>query len=92
MVWLYGHYTFIIILMLGSILESDGGLTLFTIGPMYRAIRVVEFRGMKRLPFGSQTKHGTITQFFLNVGPASNTLTGIGPAVGCDAGPTLNRY
>ena len=57
----------------------------FTIGPMYRVIRVVAFRGIKHHPYGSQSKHGTITQFCFYVGPASNTM-------GCDAGPTLNRY
>ena len=46
----------------------------FTIGPMYRVIRVVAFRGIKRHPHGSQSKHGTITQFCFNVGPASNTI------------------
>ena len=35
----------------------------FTIGPMYRVIRVVAFRGTKRHPYGSQRKHRTITQF-----------------------------
>ena len=37
--------------------------------------------GLKPDSFHFISKHGTITQFFLNVGPASNTLTGIGPAV-----------
>ena len=46
----------------------------FTIGPMYRVIRVVAFRGIKYLPYGSEGKHGTITQFCFNVGPASNTI------------------
>ena len=40
----------------------------FTIGPMYRVIRVVAFRGIKCHPYGSQSKHGTITQFCFNVG------------------------
>ena len=47
----------------------------FTIGPMYRVIRVVAFfwggGGVKRHPYGSQSKHGTITQFCFNFGPAS---------------------
>ena len=38
----------------------------FTIGPMYRVIGVVAFRGIKRHPYGSQSKHGTITQFCFN--------------------------
>ena len=29
----------------------------FTIGPMYRVIRVVAFRGIKRHLYGSQSKH-----------------------------------
>ena len=31
------------------------------------------FRGIKRHPHGSQSKHGTITQFCFNVGSASKT-------------------
>ena len=39
----------------------------FTIGPMYRAIPEVAFRGgIKRHPYSSQSKHGT-TQFCFNV-------------------------
>ena len=41
---------------------------------MYRVIRVVAFRGTMRHPYGSQSKHGTITQFRFNVGPASNKI------------------
>ena len=41
---------------------------------MYHVIQVVAFRGIKRHPYGSQSKHGTITQFYFNVGPASNTI------------------
>ena len=59
---------------------------------MYRVIRVVAFRGIKRHPCGSQNEHWTITQFCFNVGPASNTIAGIEPAMGCNAGPTLSRY
>ena len=61
----------------------------FTIGPVYRVIWVVAFRGIKR-------------HTCFNVGPASNIpvrLTGIETAMGCDACPTfcdacptLNRY
>ena len=43
----------------------------FTVGLMYRVIRVVAFRGIKRHPSGSQSRTGTITQFCFNVGPAS---------------------
>ena len=46
----------------------------FTIGPMYHVIRVVAFRGENCHPYGSQSKHGMITQFCFNVGPASNTI------------------
>ena len=46
----------------------------FIIDPMYRVIRVVAFRRRKCHPYVSQSKHGTITQFSLNVGPASNTI------------------
>ena len=31
----------------------------FTIRPMYRVIGVVAFRGIKRHPYGSQSKHWT---------------------------------
>ena len=48
--------------------------TYFTIGSMYRVIRVVAFLGIKCHQYGSQSKHGTITQFCFNVGPASNTI------------------
>ena len=44
----------------------------FTIGPMHRVIQVVAFRGIKRHPYGSHSKHWTITQLCFNVGPASN--------------------
>ena len=40
---------------------------------MYHVIRVVGFRGTMR-PYGSQSKHGTITQLWFKVGPASNTI------------------
>ena len=46
----------------------------FTIGQMKRVIRVVAFRGIERHLYGSQSKHGTITQFCFNVEPASNTI------------------
>ena len=41
---------------------------------MYCVILVGAFRGIERHPYGSQSKHGTITQFCFNVGPASNTI------------------
>ena len=46
----------------------------FIVGAMYCVIRVVDFRGIKRHLYGSQSKHGTITQFFFNVGPGSSTI------------------
>ena len=46
----------------------------FTIGLMYRGNRVVAYRGIKDHPYGSQSKHGSITQFCFNVGPASNGI------------------
>ena len=46
----------------------------FTIGPMYCVIRLKAFRGTKRHPYGRQSKNGTITQFWLIVGPASKTI------------------
>ena len=46
----------------------------FIIDPMYRVIRAVAFRRRKCHPYGDQSKHGTITQFSFNVGPASNTI------------------
>ena len=33
----------------------------FPIRLMYRVIRVVAFRGIKRHPYGSQNRHGAIT-------------------------------
>ena len=39
----------------------------FTIGAMYRVIRVVAFRGTKGHPYGRQSKHGTITQFCFSI-------------------------
>ena len=64
----------------------------FTIGPLYRFIRVVAFRGIKCHPYGRQSKRGTITQFCFNVEPASNTMDQHESAMGCDAGPTSKRY
>ena len=64
----------------------------FTIGPMYRVIRVVAFRGIKCHPYGSQSKQGTITQFCSMLGQRRIRLTGIEPTMSCDADPTLHRY
>ena len=64
----------------------------FTIGPMYCVIRVGVFRGIKCHPYGSPSKHRTITQFCFNVDQRRIRSTGIEPAMGCDAGPALYRY
>ena len=64
----------------------------FTIGPMYSVIRVVAFRGIKRHPYGCQSKHGQSPNSVSMLGQRRIQLTGIEPAMGCDAGPTLNRY
>ena len=42
--------------------------------------------------YGSHCKHVAITQSCIKVGLARIRLTGIEPAMGCDAGPALNRY
>ena len=64
-----------------------------TIGPMYRVIQVVDFRGIKRI---------TCMAVGANAGQSPNSvsmlsqrrirLTGIEPAMGCDGDSTLNRY
>ena len=46
----------------------------FTIGPIYRIIQVVAFRGIRPHPYKSQSKHETITQFCFNVMPASTKI------------------
>ena len=64
----------------------------FTIGLMYRVIRVVAFRGIKRHPYGSQANTGQSHNSVSMLGQRRIRSTGIGPAMGCDAGPTLHRY
>ena len=63
----------------------------FIIYPMYRVIR-----RRKRHPYGSQSKHGTITQFSFIVGPASNTTDLHWPSNGLrrwpNIEPVLVRY
>ena len=66
----------------------------FTTGLMYRVVRVVAFRGIKR----QCTRMAVIA----NTGQSPNSvsmlgqlrirLTSIEPAMSCDAGPTLNRH
>ena len=64
----------------------------FTIGPMYRVIRVVAFRGIKRHPYGSQANAGQSPNSVSMLDQRRIRLTDIKPAMGCDAGPTLSRY
>ena len=59
----------------------------FKIGPMYRVMQVVAVQGIKR-----QDKHGQSPNSSSMLGQRRIRLTGIKPAMGCDAGPTLNRY
>ena len=63
----------------------------FIIDPMYRIIRVVAYRRRKCHPYGSQSKHGALNSVSM-LGQRQIRLTGIEPAMGCDAGRTLNRY
>ena len=61
----------------------------FTIGPMYRVIRVVAFRGIKRqCTYGPGQSPNSVSM----LGQCRIRLNGINPAIGCDAGPTLNWY
>ena len=46
----------------------------FIIDPMYRVFLVVAFWERKCHPYGSQSKHGTITQLCFNGEPASNMI------------------
>ena len=64
----------------------------FTIGLRYRVIRVVAFRGIKRHPYGSQANTGQSHNSVSMLGQRRIRLTGIEPAMGCDAGPTLSRH
>ena len=75
------------ILMIIFVVKSLNGFDWNNVGPASQTVAtlchnwaniscypVVAFRGIKRHPYGSQSKHGTITQFCFNVGPASNTI------------------
>ena len=64
----------------------------FTIGPMYRVIWVVAFRGIKRHPYGSQANTGQSHNTVLLLGQRRIRSTGIEPAKGCVAGTTLHPY
>ena len=59
---------------------------------MHRVIRVVAFWGIKRHLYGSQANTGQSPNSVLMLGQRRIRLTGIEPAMGCDAGPEMNRY
>ena len=69
---------------------ADGGPTLFRNWANVSCYLGSGHLGHKALVhrYGSQSKHGTITQLCFNVGSAPNTIK---PAMGCDADQTLNR-
>ena len=66
----------------------------FTIGQLLRVIRVVAFlrinRQCTRMAVRANTVQSSISASML--GQRRIRLTGIEPAMGCDAGPTLIRY
>ena len=66
----------------------------FKIGPINRVIRVVAFRGIKRqctrMPVRANT--GQSPKSVPMLGQRRIRCTGIETVMGCDAGPTLNRY
>ena len=64
----------------------------FTIGSIYRVIRVVAFRGIQRLLKAVTANTGQSPNSASMLGLRRIRLTGIEPALGCDAGPTLNRW
>ena len=66
----------------------------FKIGPMYRVIRVVAYRGLKCqcTPMTVRANTGQSPNSVSMLGQRRIRLTGIEPAMGCDAGPTSNRY
>ena len=67
---------------------NDGGPTLFHNWAMYRVIRLVAFRGIKRHPYCSQCKHGQSPNSVAMLSQRRIRLTGNEPTMGCDAGPT----
>ena len=58
---------------------ADGGITLFHNWANVLCYPGSNLKGDEASvhPYGSQSKHGTITQFCFNVGPASNMIDGI---------------
>ena len=64
----------------------------FIIDPMYRVFRVVAFLERKCHRMAVRANTGQSLNYVSMVGQPRIRLTGIKPAMGCDAGPTLNRY
>ena len=66
----------------------------FAIGPMYCVIQVVAFRRIKRLctRMAVRANTGQSPNSVSMLGQRRIRLTSIEPAMGCDAGPALNRY
>ena len=64
----------------------------FTIGPMYRFIREVAFRGIKRPRMAVRANTGQSPNSVSMLGQCLIRLTGTKPAMGSGAGPTSNRY
>ena len=63
-----------------------------TIGPMYRVIRVVAFRALSVTHMAVRANTGQSLYPVSMLGQRRIRLTCIEPAMGCDAGPTLNQY
>ena len=61
---------------------------------MYRVIGVEgsSLSGVQRHTYGSQSKQGQSLNSVSMLGQRRIRLTGIEPAMGCDAGPALNGY
>ena len=66
----------------------------YAIEPMYRVIRVGAFRGIKRQYTRMAVRANTVQSpnSVSMLGQRRIRLSGTKPAMGCDAGPTLNRY
>ena len=64
----------------------------FIIDPTYRVIRIVAFRGGKCHRMAVRANTGQSPNSVSMLGQRGIRLTGIKPAMGCDAGPAMNRY
>ena len=64
----------------------------FIIDPMYRVIRIVAFRGESVTRMAVRANTGQSPNSVSMLGQRGIRLTGIEPAMGCDAGPAMNRY